>query len=123
VTDAGQGTRVDRWLWAVRIYKTRADATDACKGGHVSVNGRSAKPATLIAPGSRVEAYAHQRRRIVEVTEVIDKRVGPAVAAGCYLDHTPPEPERDRTRVADRERGSGRPTKRERRQLDRWRGA
>ena len=54
---------------------------------------------------------------------MIDKRVGAAVAVGCYIDHTPPEPEQDRVRVAVRERGSGRPTKRDRRLLDRWRGA
>jgi len=116
-------TRVDRWVWAVRLYKTRAEATDACKGGHVSVNGKGAKPATPIVVGSRVEAYAHERHRTLEVTQVIDKRVGAALAAGCYIDHTPPEPEQDRVRVADRDRGTGRPTKRERRQLDRWRGA
>lgn len=114
-------TRVDRWVWAVRLYKTRAEATDACKGGHVSVNGTSAKPATAVAVGSRVEAYAHERHRILEVTQVIDKRVGAAVAAACFVDHTPPEPERDRVRVAERERGAGRPTKRDRRQMDRWR--
>ena len=107
----------------MRLYKTRADATDACKGGHVSVNGKSAKPATPVTIGSRVEAYVHERHRILEVTQVIDKRVGAAVAAGCYVDHTPPEPEQDRVRVAERERGTGRPTKRERRQIDRWRDA
>ncbi len=116
-------TRVDRWVWAVRLYKTRAEATDACKGGHVRVNGKTAKPATPVAVGSMIEARAHGRHRIFEVMQVIDKRVGASVAAGCYVDHTPPEPEQDRVRVADRERGSGRPTKRERRQLDRWRGA
>lgn len=116
-------TRVDRWVWAVRLYKTRAEATDACKGGHVTVNGKGAKPAAPIAVGSMVEVRAQGRLRILEVTKVIDKRVGAAIAAGCFIDHTPPEPERDRVRVADRERGTGRPTKRERRQLDRWRGA
>ncbi len=114
-------TRVDRWLWAVRLYKTRAEATDACKGGHVSVNGKSAKPATPVAIGTQVEARAHDRNRILEVTQLIDKRVGAAIAATCFIDHTPPEPEVDRIRVAQRERGAGRPTKRDRRQLDRWR--
>ena len=114
-------TRVDRWVWAIRLYKTRAEATDACKGGHVSVNGKSAKPATPVAVGSRVEAYAHERHRILEVTQVIDKRVGAPIAMMCYVDHTPPEPEQDRARVAERERGTGRPTKRDRRQMDRWR--
>ena len=118
-----EATRIDRWVWAVRLYKTRSDATDACKGGHVTVNGKSAKPATPVAVGSMVEARAGGRLRILEVTQVIDKRVGAAVAVSCYLDHTPPEPEQDRVRVAPRERGSGRPTKRDRRLLDRWRGA
>lgn len=116
-------TRVDRWVWAIRLFKTRADATDACRGGHVRVNGTSAKPATAVTVGDRVEARVHDTERVVEVTQVIDKRVGAAVAAGCYVDHTPPAPVEDRTRVAHRERGSGRPTKRDRRQLDRWRGA
>ena len=118
-----EATRVDRWVWAVRLYKTRSDATDACKGGHVTVNGKSAKPATPVAVGSRVEARAAGRHRILEVTQVIDKRVGAAVAVGCYIDHTPPEPEQDRCGSPARERGSGRPTKRDRRLLDRWRGA
>jgi ribosome-associated heat shock protein Hsp15 len=118
-----EGTRVDRWVWAIRLYRTRAEATDACKGGHVSVNGKTAKPATPVAVGSRVEAFAHGRRRSVEVTQVIDKRVGAAVAATCFIDHTPPEAPVDKVRVAPRERGAGRPTKRERREIDRFRRA
>jgi ribosome-associated heat shock protein Hsp15 len=114
-------TRVDRWVWAIRLFKTRSDATDACRGGHVRVNGKGAKPAAPVAVGDQVEARLHGVDRIVEVTQVIDKRVGAAVAAGCYIDHTPPAPEVDRTRVAPRERGAGRPTKRERREIDRWR--
>jgi ribosome-associated heat shock protein Hsp15 len=114
-------TRVDRWVWAVRLYKTRSDATDACKGGHVKVNGKTAKAATPVAIGSRVEARVHDRDRVLEVTQVIEKRVGAAIAAGCFIDHSPPVPEVDRIRVAERERGAGRPTKRDRRQLDRWR--
>ena len=114
-------TRVDRWVWAVRLYKTRSDATDACRGGHVEVNGATVKPAASVRPGDRVTARAHGVRRELEVVEVIDKRVGPAIAATCFIDHTPPPVESDRIRVAPRERGSGRPTKRERRELDRWR--
>lgn len=114
-------TRVDRWVWAVRLYKTRSDATDACKGGHVSVDGATAKPATTIAPGSRVAARVHGRTRVLEVVLPIEKRVGAAVAATCFIDHSPPEPAVDRTRVAERERGAGRPTKRERREIDRFR--
>ena len=115
--------RVDRWVWAIRLFKTRSDATEACRGGHVKVNGQGAKAATMVSVGDRVEVRVHGSDRIVEVVELIDKRVGPPIAAGCFVDHTPPTPEVDRTRVASRERGSGRPTKRERRQMDRWRGA
>ena len=115
--------RVDRWLWAIRLYKTRSDATDACRGGHVRVNGAAAKPATAVKLGDQVVARVHSTERIVEVAELIDKRVGAAVAAGCFVDHTPPPPEPEASGPARRERGAGRPTKRERRQLDRWRGA
>lgn len=114
-------TRVDKWVWAIRLFKTRADATDACRGGHVKVNGGSAKPATAVTAGDRVTVRVHGTDRDVEVVEVIDKRVGAAIAATCFIDHTPPPPEVDRTRVAERERGAGRPTKRERREIDRWR--
>lgn len=119
-----EATRVDQWLWAVRIYKTRSLATDACRGGHVEVNGAPAKAATPVKSGDRVEAYAGGRQRILEVVRTIDKRVGAAVAAECLVDHSPPPPERDdvyRAPVFSRERGAGRPTKRERRTLDRFR--
>ena len=116
-------TRVDRWLWAVRLYKTRSAATDACRGGHVRVNGAAAKPATPVRVGDRVEATAHGRERILEVARVIDKRVGAPLAAECLVDHSPQPPDRE-DRVAAvfvRDAGSGRPTKRDRRQLDRFR--
>jgi ribosome-associated heat shock protein Hsp15 len=114
-------TRVDKWLWAVRLYKTRSLATDACRGGHVRVNGVPAKPATVVRAGDRVEARHQGRARILEVVRVIDKRVGASVAAGCLVDHSPP-PSRDEAPGAwVRDRGTGRPTKRDRRRLDRFR--
>ena len=114
--------RVDQWLWAVRIYKTRSAATDACRGGHVRVNGASAKPATTVRPGDRVEAHAHGRPRVLEVVRPIGKRVGAAIAAECLVDHSPPPPPRDEVvPVFTREAGTGRPTKRDRRKLDRFR--
>jgi len=116
-----ESTRVDRWVWAIRLYKTRSDATDACRGGHVKVNGHAAKPSTSVRVGDRVTARVHDTDRDVEVVALIDKRVGAAIATTCFVDHTPPPPEVDRTRVAERERGMGRPTKRERRQMDQWR--
>jgi ribosome-associated heat shock protein Hsp15 len=117
-----EGVRVDRWLWAIRLFKSRAESTNACRGGHVRVNGHPAKPATTVAVGDRVEGRIHGRDRIVEVTRAINNRVGAPIAVECYVDHSPLPPPRDTTFTAERERGAGRPTKRERRQLDRWRG-
>ncbi len=115
-------TRVDKWLWAVRLFKTRALATTACRGGHVRVNGTPAKPATTVRVGDRVEAQVHGRSRVLEVARVIDKRVGAPLAAECVVDHSPPEPPRGLAPpVFARERGAGRPTKRDRRRLDRFR--
>ena len=116
-------TRVDRWLWAVRVYKTRSAATDGCRGGHVRVNGTPAKPATPVRVGDRVEATVHDRLRSLEVVQVIDKRVGAPTAAACVVDHSPPPPTADERRAAlfTREPGAGRPTKRDRRQMDRFR--
>lgn len=116
---AVESTRVDRWLWAVRLSKTRSDAAAACKGGHVRVNDRPAKAATAVAPGDEVRARIGDQTRIVEVVRVIQKRVGATDAATCFLDRTPPPP--TEPPVARRERGAGRPTKRERRILDRFR--
>src|SRR3954451_14258691 len=114
--------RVDRWLWSIRLFKSRAEATNACRAGHVRVNGRPAKPASTVEVGDRVEARAHERERIVDVVRPINTRVGAPIAVECYVDHSPPPPARDELGVARRERGAGRPTKRERRTLDRWRG-
>ena len=116
--------RVDQWLHAVRITKTRSDAAAACRGGHVRINGAPAKPSSPVKVGDHVEARVNQRDRIVDVTKVITKRVGAAIAAECFDDHSPPPPERDAFRplFAVRDRGAGRPTKRDRRQIDRVRG-
>jgi ribosome-associated heat shock protein Hsp15 len=115
--------RVDQWLWSVRMTKTRSDAAAACRGGHVKVNGKAAKPASPVKVGDRVEAYLHDRERILEVRTLIVKRVGASIAVDCYVDHSPPPPEREQqVPVFQRDRGAGRPTKRDRRQLDRLRG-
>jgi ribosome-associated heat shock protein Hsp15 len=115
-------TRVDIWLWAVRIYKTRSEATAACRGGHVRVNRAPAKASTKVKVGDRIDAFVG-RPRILEVAAVIEKRVGAPAAAKCMIDRSPPAPVVKRqARAAIREPGSGRPTKRERRELDRLRG-
>jgi ribosome-associated heat shock protein Hsp15 len=112
---------VDRWLWAVRLTKTRSDAAAACRGGHVRVNDHPAKPATTVVPGDVVRARVGDRTKVVEVVRVIQKRVGAADAATCFLDRTPKPPPEAAIPVAYRARGAGRPTKRERRELDRFR--
>lgn len=114
-------TRVDRWVWAVRLCRTRSEASDACRAGHVRVNGRVAKPATTVAAGDRVELRRNGRLHVVEVVRVIDARVGAPIAVECYVDHSPPPPPRDPFDVPRRDPGTGRPTKRDRRALDRWR--
>ncbi|MCV7128812.1 MULTISPECIES: RNA-binding S4 domain-containing protein [Mycolicibacterium] len=116
-----ESTRVDRWLWAVRLTKTRPDAASACRGGQVRVNGRQAKPSTMVSPGDEVRARVGETTRIVEVARIIQKRVGAADAVTCYLDRTPPPPAAVVVPVAVRDRGAGRPTKRDRRMLDKWR--
>ncbi|MCH9640191.1 MAG: RNA-binding S4 domain-containing protein [Actinomycetia bacterium] len=116
-----EATRVDRWLWAVRLTKTRPDAAAACRGGHVRINDRPAKPSSMVSPGDEVRARIGEITRIVQVRRVIQKRVCAADAVTCYLDRTPAPPAAAASPVAARDRGAGRPTKRDRRQLDRWR--
>lgn len=112
---------MDRWLWAVRLTKTRSDAAAACRGGHVRVNDRPAKPATSVTPGDEVRLRAGATTRIVEVVRVIEKRVGAQDAATCLIDRTPAPPPEAIIPVARRDRGTGRPTKRDRRVLDKFR--
>jgi ribosome-associated heat shock protein Hsp15 len=119
---AADTTRIDRWLCAVRLVKTRPLATRLCEAGHVVVNGSPAKASTKIRAGDRVEAFIAERERIVEVVLPIESRVGAAVAATCYVDHSPPvvpEASSGITLV----RGEGRPSKRLRRELERLRRA
>jgi ribosome-associated heat shock protein Hsp15 len=118
-----ESTRVDRWLWSVRLVKTRPDAAEACRGGHVRVNGRPAKAATTVVPGDEVRARIGQTTRVVEVVKVIQKRVGAPDAATCFIDRTPKPLPTETVQIAVRDRGAGRPTKRDRRKLDSLRAA
>ena len=112
---------MDVWLWAVRLFKTRSAATAACRGGHVRIDQVAAKASSPVQVGDRIEAFV-ERQRVLEVVKLIDKRVGAAVAATCLIDHSPPAPVvRRQPPVFVRAPGSGRPTKRERRELDRLR--
>jgi ribosome-associated heat shock protein Hsp15 len=115
--------RVDRWLWAVRLAKTRSGAAQACRAGHVQVNGVRAKPAAPVKAGDTVRVRVGDRERVVEVARLIETRVGAEPAAACLIDRSPPPPPRDPlARQGFRDPGMGRPTKRDRRQLDRTRG-
>ncbi|MFJ1749022.1 RNA-binding S4 domain-containing protein [Streptomyces sp. NPDC088116] len=120
---AGSGAataRVDTWIWSVRLTKTRSQAASACRAGHVRVNGDRVKPAYTLKPGDEVRLRHAGRERVVVVSRIVRKRVGPPVAVECYVDNSPPPPPREMAvPVALRDRGTGRPTKRDRRELDR----
>ncbi|WP_313811156.1 RNA-binding S4 domain-containing protein [Glutamicibacter sp.] len=113
--------RIDAWLWAVRVYKTRSEATTACRAGHVRLNGVSVKAAQTIVPGDRVRVRKNRFDRELEVVGLIPKRVSAALAVKCYIDHTPPRERVMVPQVPVRERGAGRPTKKDRREMDRLR--
>ena len=114
-------TRIDRWLCAVRLVKSRPVATQLCDAGHVRVNGSGAKPSTKVRAGDRVEARIADRERIVEVVRPIESRVGAAVAVTCYVDHSPPPVVTEVRPGILAVRGEGRPSKRLRRELERLR--
>jgi len=116
-----ESVRVDKWLWAARMFKTRSMATKAGGAGHVRVNGETAKSSLKVKIGDQIEVLTPARLRILEITALADKRGPASVAQGLYLDHTPPEPPKEDPAVL-RERGTGRPSKRERRSLRKLRG-
>ncbi|MEU1255337.1 RNA-binding S4 domain-containing protein [Streptomyces chartreusis] len=119
----GESVRVDSWIWAVRLVKTRSMGATACKGGHVRVNGQNVKPSHTLRIGDEVRVRHENRERIVVVKRLIRKRVGAPVAAQCYVDNSPPPPPREAVAPAGiRDRGTGRPTKRDRRDMERLRG-
>lgn len=115
--------RVDSWLWAVRLYKTRSAATAACRAGHVRVNGERAKASQSVKIGDEVRSRIAGFDRILIAERLIVKRVGAPDAATAYRETTPPPPPREERALAPvRDRGAGRPTKKERRDLEKLRG-
>ena len=115
--------RVDAWLWAVRAVKTRSAATAACRAGHVRIGGERVKAAQRVAVGDEVRLRIHGFDRILQVRALIVKRVGADAAALAFTDLTPALPEAEKlVALPRRDRGAGRPTKRERRDLERLRG-
>ena len=118
-------TRVDKWLWAARMFKTRTLATKACDAGHVRIDGAGAKASAKVKAGMRVEARTPGGPRVLEVVAILDKRGPASVAQTLYVDHTPPpEKKTPYQQVMDetRERGQGRPTKRDRRKMRKVKG-
>jgi ribosome-associated heat shock protein Hsp15 len=120
--------RIDKWLWSVRIYKSRTLATDACKAGKIKVGDEPVKPSYLVKEGEVIEVrkdgFNFQYRTVI----LLEKRVGAPIAITCYEDITPEEERlkytswflNNKTTSERRQRGAGRPTKKERREIDQF---
>ena len=117
--------RLDKWLWAVRLFKSRTMATDACKAGKIKLNGHSLKPSYLITVGETIEVKKNGFNIIFKVNQLLEKRVSAVLAAPCFDDLTPAD-ELNKYRdwftgkagAEFRDRGEGRPTKKDRREID-----
>lgn len=124
--DDDREVRLDKWLQVARVFKTRTQATHACTLGRVRVNGTVAKPHRALGVGDRVEVELRERTRVLLVQQLRDRPVRKAEAALLYEDQSPPPPPPDplaklaRQTAPRRDAGAGRPTKRERREIDRW---
>ncbi|MFZ4402209.1 MAG: RNA-binding S4 domain-containing protein [Bacteroidales bacterium] len=115
--------RTDKWLWCVRIFKTRNQATEECRAGKVKINAQEIKASHIVKIGEVIEVQIEQLKRILLVKDILDRRVSAKLAVDFVEDQTPAE-EIERLRLArktnfeKRDRGAGRPTKRERREID-----
>lgn len=116
-------TRIDKYLWAIRAYKTRADATDACKGNKVHINGIDVKPSRSVKPGDIITVRKNDVTYTYKVLEPVEKRQG-AKLVSQFAENLTPQEELDKlnrpveTFFLKRDRGTGRPTKKERREMD-----
>ena len=118
--------RLDKWLWAVRLFKTRSLATQACRGGHISVAGAVAKPSRDIRPGEIITVRLAELTRTVKVRDLLEKRVGPKLVPD-YLEDLTPAAEylkvlrrKEDPAAPKRPKGAGRPTKKERRSIEKF---
>ena len=115
--------RIDKYLWAIRVYKTRTDATDACKGGKIKVAGVNAKPSREVKPGEVIQVHKGSVFYTYKVIKALENRVGAPLVAD-YAENLTPEEELQKlhapveTFFVKRERGAGRPTKKDRRELE-----
>lgn len=118
--------RVDKWLWCVRIYKSRAISTEACKGNHVFINGQLAKPSSNVRPGDILVVKKDGFNMQYAVIQLLKSRVGSPIALQSYTNNTPEDELKKyddwynrKTRSEFRDKGIGRPTKKDRRDIDR----
>ena len=115
--------RIDKYLWCIRVFKTRSEATDACHGNKVQVNGLNAKPSKLIKPGDEISVRKGPAQLSYKVKQGLDHRVGAALVED-YAENITPESEMVKlhapaeTFFVRRDKGSGRPTKKDRRVID-----
>lgn len=119
--------RIDKWLWAARIYKTRTLATDACKNGRITINGAQVKPSRTVKAGDTVGVRKPPVTYSFRVVQTIEKRVGAKLLPDILENVTPPEQYEilEMSRISgfvDRARGTGRPTKKDRRAIDDYAG-
>ena len=115
--------RIDKWLWAARVYKARTLASDACKNGRITINGALAKPSRTVKVGDQVGVKKSPITYTFRVLQAIEKRVGAKLLPEVFENITPPEQYEllEMNRISgfiDRARGTGRPTKKDRRALD-----
>lgn len=119
--------RIDKWLWAVRLYKTRSQATEACRSGKISIAGYVVKPSREVKIGDEIEVYKSPLQIKVKVKDLLGSRVGAKLVELYMIDLTPKE-EYDKLlkintkQFEHRERGTGRPTKKERREIEDFKG-
>jgi ribosome-associated heat shock protein Hsp15 len=118
----GESVRIDQWLSAARIFRSRTEATEACTDGLVRLNGTAVKPSHLVRPGDEVTARAPRGNVLLMFLRLADKRLSPTRARELYEDHSPAPPPREVNPLPRRAPGTGRPTKRQRREMDRLRG-
>ncbi len=119
--------RIDKWLWSVRIFKTRTIATDACKSGKIKVKETNVKPSYMVEVGEMIHVKKDGFNMMFEVVDLIEKRVGAPIAQKCYVNHTTEEELNKykdwfigKAAAEQREKGAGRPTKKERRTIDKF---
>ena len=118
-----ENVRIDKWLWAVRVFKTRSQATEACKKGHVSIRDLPVKPSRVVHVGDVVKVRKAPITKSLKILALAEKRMGAKLIVDFVEDVTPPEElelleMQKHMRWSTRDRGTGRPTKKDRRELD-----